>query len=94
MKKNSISYTYDKIFENASEKIIPKYLQDYFYDINKEIEICKEKNLSKKYIEDNILNKVNDHKIFLSDINNYLIKAINNFLKINDTLIDDNEEDF
>jgi hypothetical protein len=94
VKKNSISYTYDKIFENASEKIIPKYLQDYFYDINKEIEICKDKNLSKKYIEDNILNKVNDHKIFLSDINNYLIKAINNYLKINDTLIDENEEDF
>jgi hypothetical protein len=90
IKKNSISYTYDKITTYK----IPKYIQDYFYDIDKEIDTCKEKKQSKKYIEDNILNKVNEQELFLNDINNYLIKSINNFLKINDELIDDNEEDF
>jgi len=91
IKKNSISYTYDII---TTYDKIPKYIQDYFYDINKEIDVCKEKKQSKKYIEDNILNKVNEQELFLNDINNYLIKFINNFLKINDELIDDNEEDF
>ena len=90
IKKNSISYTYDEI----TTYNIPKYIKDYFYDINKEIDICKETKQSKKYIEDNILNKLNEQELFLKDINNYLIKSINNYLKINDKLIDDNEEDF
>jgi len=91
IKKNSISYTYDEIKKKAlSEVLIPEYILNYFYDINKEIDICKEKNQSKKYIEDTILNKVNDQELFLNDINNYLIKSINKFLKINDELIDDN----
>ena len=91
IKQNSISYTYDQI---TTYNKIPKYIQDYFYDINKEIDICKEKKQSKKFIEDNILRKVNEQELFLNDINNYLIKSIDNFLKINNELIDDNDEDF
>jgi hypothetical protein len=91
IKQNSISYTYDII---TTYNKIPKYIQDYFYDINKEIDICKDNKQSKKYIEDNILIKVNEQDLFLNNINNYLIKSIDNFLKINNELIYDNEEDF
>jgi hypothetical protein len=90
IKQNSISYTYEQIIEYK----IPKYIEEYFYDINKKIDTCKEQKHSKKYIEENVLSKVNDQEIFLNDINNYLIKSVNNFLKINDETIDENEEDF
>ena len=90
IKKNSISYTYDEI--STFDKI-PKYIQDYFYDLDKEIDTCIKKNQSKKYIEDNILNKVNEQELFLNDINKYLIKSIDKFLNINE-LIDENEDNF
>lgn len=92
IKKNSISYTYDQITTCQIYEKIPKYIEKYFYDINKEIDICIEKKQSKKYIEDNILNKVNEQEIFLNDINNYLIKSVNAYLKIN--IIDEIDEDF
>ena len=79
---------------NEQKYIIPKYIEDYFYDINKQIDICKEQKQTKKYIEDNILNKVNDLDIFLNDINDYLIKSVNIFLKINEEIYDENEDNF
>ena len=91
VKQNSISYTYEQICKSI---LIPKYIEDYFYDINKQIDICKEQKQTKKYIEDNILNKVNDLDIFLNDINDYLIKSVNIFLKINEEIYDENEDNF
>ena len=91
IKENSISYTNHKIITKHDK--IPKYIKDYFHDLNRDIEICKEKNQSKKYIEDNILNKVNEQELFLNYINKYLIKSINKFLNINE-LTDENEDDF
>ena len=91
VKQNSILYTYEQII---ARKSIPKYIEDYFYDINKKIDICKEEKQTKKYIEDNVLNKVNDQDIFLNDINDYLIKSVNVFLKINEELYDENEDNF
>uniref|UniRef100_A0A6C0H820 Competence protein CoiA nuclease-like domain-containing protein n=1 Tax=viral metagenome TaxID=1070528 RepID=A0A6C0H820_9ZZZZ len=85
LKQNSISYTYEKITKYIN---IPKYIEDYFYDINKEIYICKENKKSKQYIED-IFNKINNQELFLNDINNYLIKSINIFLNINEEIIDE-----
>jgi hypothetical protein len=91
VKQNSILYTYEQII---ARKSIPKYIEDYFYDINKKIDICKEEKQTKKYIEDNVLNKVNDQDIFLNDINDYLIKSVNVFLKINEEIYDENEDNF
>ncbi len=88
-KQNSIIYTYDQI----TSYNIPKYIKDYFYDINKEIENCKENKQTIKYIEDNVLNKINNQELFLDHIKKYLDKSINNFLKL-EQYIEETIEDF
>ena len=83
-KKNSIEYTYEKI----STYKIPQYIIEYFYDINKDIEKCKKEKQTEKYIQDNILNKINNLELFLNNINEYLENSINKYLNI----IEDEDE--
>jgi hypothetical protein len=85
-KKNSISYD---IISTIYK--IPKYIVDYFYDIKKEIDDCKEQKQTKKYIEDNIVIKITDQDLFFNNINKYLNKSIDEFLNIK--LITDEDDD-
>ena len=78
--KSSIKYTMEKL-----DKTLPQYILDYFYDINKELEICgQDKNKI-----DCVLIKVNDKELFINNLNIYLEKNIDIFLEMNDDEIID-----
>ena len=94
-KTNSIEYTYGKINDDNNSRIsdgakIPKYIENFFYDYNKEL--IKYKN---KKDRDNITiisQKFNNIDSFMSLINEYLYEAINKY--INDSEIyNDNDDD-
>jgi hypothetical protein len=84
-------YIYEKIknFEN-----LPLYIKIYFYDIAKEIEDSKTLKKSKKYIIDNVLNKINDVDTFLTTISNYLLNATHKYLDITEDVHDVEYYDF
>lgn len=78
---NSVKYTYNQLKEN---KRLPKYIVDYYDDINKELE---------KYKTDReniniIMEKVNNESVFLSEINICLENNIKLFLENDDTIYD------
>ena len=79
--KNSIKFTYEKIIEEnkyrETNKIskLPKYIEDYFYDIKKEIKEHKNNEI----LLENIKKKFNDQELFLHDIKLKLVGAIEEF---------------
>jgi hypothetical protein len=84
---NSITHTYNKLREYMADRYnIPKYIEDYLYDINKEVDICKKERRNKLYIEDNVLIKINNHDIFMYNINKEVDKSINNYLCIKEKI--------
>jgi hypothetical protein len=93
---NSITHTYNTLREYMAEDRdnIPKYIEDYLYDINKEVEICKKERRNKEYIEDNVLIKINDYDTFMDNISKEADKSINNYLCIKNENIEDILEDF
>jgi hypothetical protein len=91
-KMSSIKYTHGEIKDiNSCRPHIPEYIEKYFYDIDNKIEECIKLNQSQKYIEDTVLFKVNDLDLFLDDINNYLIKSVNEYLNIEE-ITNDNDD--
>ena len=90
--KNSVKYTYNEIISenNIRDALhiskIPKYIEDYFYDIVKELD-KKDKN-----IINNIKIKISNQELFFEDIKIYLEKAIYNFNKYEE--YEENEIDF
>jgi hypothetical protein len=80
--KNSINFTIEEL--NKYEKL-PQYISDYFYDIYKEIEICRNDKIKIQQV----LIKVNDNELFVNNLNIYLEKNIDIFLEMNeDEIID------
>lgn len=80
-KETCIKYIHDKLEKTKSEylkdykkKIIPKYIIEYFYDLNKELSKSKQKQL--------VLDKVNNKEIFLSELAIKLEEAINDYIGI------------
>lgn len=59
---------------------LPQYIKDYFYDINKDLEMCGK---NKKKIE-HALVKVNDMELFINNLNICLEKNIDIFLEMNE----------
>jgi hypothetical protein len=75
--ENSIDFTLSKI--KANKYTLPRYIEDYFRDINKEINACKS-NKDKMLLA---LSKVNDKDVMILNLNSYLEKEIDFLLKIN-----------
>ena len=88
--KNSIEFTYDEIIKQNKSKLpsdsltMPKYIENYFYDISEQI---KKNNKDKNKI-DNIMLKFNDIESFLEDIKEYLIDAIDEYIEDKNEVID------
>ena len=70
---NSIKYTLQQIEKQTNEKF-PKYIYEFFYDLNMELSKTKEKQF--------VLEKVNNKEIFLIELANKLEEAINEYLEI------------
>ena len=88
---NSVKYTYKQIIdENITREAlhiskIPTYIENYFYDIVKELD-KKDKN-----IINDIKIKLSNQELFFEDIKIYLEQAIYNFNNYED---DENDIDF
>lgn len=80
---NSVKYTYNQL-KLKYDKTLPKYIVDYYDDINKELE--KYKTDREKI--NNIMEKVNDESIFLSETAICLENNIKLFLENDDTIYD------
>jgi len=76
-KENSINHTITMIKENY--KSMPRYIEDYFRDVNKEINSCK----TNKDQLNLALTKVNDKDIMCMNLNSYLEKEVDFLLKLN-----------
>jgi len=72
---DSITYTLNEITANYDS--IPKYIENYFYDIKKELDSNKKNNTN----INNVLSKVNNKAVFLEKIGLYLEDVVNDFLK-------------
>jgi hypothetical protein len=77
---DSIRYTYDEILKHndsltydSSE--IPKYIENYFYSLSEEIRKCNKNRIK---IND-VLIKIDTLEIFLENIKEYLVNAINEY---------------
>ena len=75
--KSSINYTMERM--NRYKKI-PQYISDFFYDINKELELCR----NDKFKIEKVLLKINDKEIFFNNMDIYLEKNVDNFLELNE----------
>jgi hypothetical protein len=67
--KNSIIFTYEKISEYEK---IPKYIEEFFYDLKKNSENINTKN--------NTIKIINDEELFLEEIKKYLKDYVNSFI--------------
>jgi len=76
-KKSSINYTMERM--NTYNKI-PQYISDFFYDINKELELCR----NDKFKIENVLLKINDKELFFNNMDIYLEKNVDKFLELNE----------
>ena len=54
------------------------YIYDFFYDINKELDIC----CNDKYKIEIVLHKISDQKLFVNSLDIYLKKCIDKFLHL------------
>jgi hypothetical protein len=75
---NSVKFTYNQIMKENQKRNeikvaqLPKYIENYFYNLQNEIELQK----NNKIELDNIKIKLNDPNLFVKDINEYLKKII------------------
>jgi len=87
---DSIKNTYDEIIKENNLRVsdsskMPKYIEEYFYDISEQIKKC---NKDKNKMKDIIKVKMDNLEIFLENIKEYLDSSIYEYLDDKDEEID------